>query len=92
MVPTGWSSTYTARATKEFLRKHFPRLLISLYKDVEWPPYSSDLNSSDFFLWGYLKDQIYKNPKPRDLGQLKANIQREILNISKRDKQYSSMD
>ena len=23
---------------------------------LEWPPYSPDLNSCDFFLWGYIKD------------------------------------
>ena len=35
----------------------------------------------DFFLWGYLKDRIYSNPRPRTLDQLKDNIRREIRNI-----------
>ena len=34
-----------------------------------------------FFLWGYLKDRIYSNPRPRRLDQLNDNIRREIRNI-----------
>ena len=36
--------------------------------------------SCDFFLWGYLKDRVY-NPLPRNLEDLKQNIQTEIKNI-----------
>ena len=71
---------HTAKATREFLRTQFPGRLISLYEDNEWPPYSPDLTPPDFFLWGYLKDHIYANPKPRDLEQLKSNIRKEIHN------------
>ena len=72
---------HTAKATREFLQTQFPGRLISLYEDNEWPPYSPDLTPPDFFLWGYLKDHIYANPKPRDLEQLKMSIRREIQNI-----------
>lgn len=47
-----------------------------------WPPRSPDLNPCDFFLWGYLKSKVY-NPLPKNLDELKANIQREIKNIDK---------
>ena len=40
-----------------------------------------DLTPPDFFLWGYLKDRIYSNPRPRTLDQRKDNIRREIRNI-----------
>ena len=33
-----------------------------------------DLTPPDFFLWGYLKDRIYSNLRPRTLDQLKDNI------------------
>ena len=39
----------------------------------EWSPHSPDLNPCDFFLWGHLKDCIYRN-KPTTLQQLKENI------------------
>ena len=40
-----------------------------------------DLNPCDFFLWGYLKARVY-NLLPKTLEELKANIEREIKNIS----------
>ena len=39
------------------------------------------LNLCNYFLWGYLKSRVY-NPLPRNLDDLKANIDREIKNIS----------
>ena len=39
------------------------------------------LNPCNYFLWGYLKSRVY-NPLPRNLDDLKANIDREIKNIS----------
>lgn len=34
------------------------------------------------FFWGYLKSKVYK-PLPKNLDDLKANIEREIKNIDK---------
>jgi hypothetical protein len=31
------------------------------------PPWSPDLTSYDFFLWGYIKDRVYVPLMPRDL-------------------------
>ena len=45
------------------------------------PPRSPDLNSCNLYLWGYLKSKVY-NPMPKTLKDLKANIQREVKNIS----------
>jgi len=45
-----------------------------------WPARSPDLKSCDYFLWGYLKDRVYK-PTPKTLDDLKVNIEREIINI-----------
>ena len=75
------ATPHTATESRNLLRRHFPQRFISLYEDIEWPPYSPDLTPPDFFLWGYLKDRIYRNPKPRTLEQLKENIHREIRNI-----------
>lgn len=46
-----------------------------------WPPRSPDLTSPDFFLWGYLKDRVYKN-RPRSLAELREAIRNEISNIN----------
>ena len=41
------------------------------------PAGSPDLNPLDFFLWGFLKSQVY-TPKPRDLNKLKLALEREV--------------
>ena len=74
---------HTARVMRKFLRTLLLGSLIALYEDIKWPPYSPDLTPPQTFSLGCLKDRIYENSKPRDLEQLKANIQRKILNISR---------
>ena len=39
----------------------FPGLLITLRGDVEWPARSPDLSPCDVFLWGYLKEKVFKH-------------------------------
>ena len=43
----------------------------------KWPTRSPDLNPCDFFLWGYLKQRVY-SPLPKNVDELKANIEREV--------------
>lgn len=45
-------------------------------------PYSHDLNPCDFFLWGYLRDRVYRG-NPNTINQLKKAIENEIKAISK---------
>ncbi|EFN82469.1 hypothetical protein EAI_04729, partial [Harpegnathos saltator] len=33
---------------------------------IEWPPRSPHLSHNDYFLWGHLKDRVYKT-KPQNL-------------------------
>lgn len=63
-----------------FLREHFPERLISLRGNVEWPPRSPDFSSCDYFLWGYLKSNVYID-KPRTLEALSETITCEIEKI-----------
>lgn len=55
--------------------------MISLHEAVQWPPRSPDLSPCDFFLWGYLKAEVFKD-HPTSLNQLKEAIQEEIEGIS----------
>lgn len=49
---------------------------------MQWPPYSPNLSPCDFFLWGYLKNQVYKNrAEYNDVERLKATITREFENV-----------
>ena len=70
---------------------------------IEWPPYSSDLNPCDFFLWGYIEGHGYsENPATTEelmkaIGQTVNSISDEILSevlysFRKRIDCYSSGD
>ncbi|GFY31889.1 uncharacterized protein TNCV_2620261 [Trichonephila clavipes] len=51
------------------LSRHFPHA---------WPPRSPDLSPCDYWLWGYLKSQVYRD-RPTSLGMLKDNILLQCL-------------
>jgi len=55
--------------------------VISRLGTAPGPPCSPDLTAPDFFLWGYLKSQVWSR-HPADLNALKQAIQDEIINIS----------
>jgi hypothetical protein len=66
-------------------------LFISIYTfaSSQWCPklhqychiaHSPDLNPPDFYLWGYLKDNVYEN-NPQTIGELKAAITAKIREI-----------
>lgn len=73
-------------AVFEYLDEHFPGRVIGLgYKDrygegYDWPPYSPDLNPLDFWLWGYLKDEVYKR-SPKTIEEMKTTVQNVIAKI-----------
>ena len=45
------------------------------------PPRSPDLTPAGFFLWGLLKDKVYKN-RPRTIEQLKDAMPQEIQTVN----------
>ena len=62
------------------LKEMFPNRLISIRGHIGWPARSPDLAPCDFFLWGYLKEQVYKH-KPQTIEELKARITQKIKEI-----------
>jgi len=44
--------------------------------------YTPDATSRDFFLWGYVKDQVYVPPLPASIPELKVRIRTAIENIT----------
>lgn len=59
----------------------FPRRLIPRFGGTSSPPNLPDLKALDFFLWSFLKDNVYKT-KPTTLEQLKEIIREIIATIS----------
>ena len=39
---------------------------------LAWPPRSPDATPCDFFLWDYVKDQVYVPPLPASIPELKV--------------------
>ena len=59
------------------LRDIFEERIISLDMANEWPPRSPDLTPCDFFLWGYLKNEVYTMP-PLNLEDLRLRIEVQV--------------
>ena len=74
------ATCHTANETMNLLRDNFGDRIISRRGNIEWPPRSPDLNAPDFFLWGYLKDCVYKR-NPSSISDLKKIITEEIRSI-----------
>ena len=74
-------TAHTAQTTMHYLRELFPRHIISHHGNIPWSERSPDLALCNFFLWGYLKGEVYKHI-PRNLVELKTAIQEEIEQIS----------
>jgi len=63
------------------VRNLFLNHVISRYGDITRPARSPDLSACDFFLWGYLKFQIFKAPAPHTVQELKHRIQQEVKQV-----------
>ena len=71
----------------QYLRGQFPGRVMFKRGDWPWPPRSPDLAVSDFFLWGYLKQQIWEvphNQQPQTLRALPTAVVQACNNYSSR--------
>ena len=65
---------------REFLNETFPDRWIGRDGPIPWPPHSLDITPLDFFLWGYVKDIVYRT-KVQDMTDLKQKIFNAIATI-----------
>lgn len=65
---------------RNYLNEIFADRWIGRRGAIEWPPRSPDLTALDYFLWGYLKDRVYRT-KPQNLVDLRQRIIDEIALI-----------
>lgn len=63
------------------LNNNFPRRWIGRGGPCKWPPRSPDLTKMDFFMWGYVKDKVYKTP-PTTKDDMKVRIREAFQNIN----------
>ena len=63
----------------DLIHSHFKKRAIAKgYRErfsagYEWPPFSPDLPVVDFYLWGFIKDSVYKE-RPGNLEELRERI------------------
>ena len=64
---------YWGLLVRGFLNETFPDRWIGRDGPIPWPPCSPDITPLDFFLWGYVKDIVYRT-QIRDITDLKQRI------------------
>ena len=69
--------TYWGLEVHEFLNESFPDRWIECGGPIPWPPCSFSITLLDFFLWGYVKDIVYRT-KVRDINDLQHRIMEAI--------------
>ena len=75
------SRPHWAKMSIELLKETFGNRVISKDGAVPWPPRSPDLTAPDFFLWGFVKNEVYAQ-KINSMEELKQKIRRSIRNIN----------
>ena len=75
---------------REWLNVQFPGRWMGRRGSHEWPARSPDLTPSYFFLWGWLKEQVYST-KSRNLEELERRI-REVLSSIPQEFLVKSVD
>lgn len=68
------------RIVRQYLDQVFPGRWIGRRGAIEWPPRSPDLTPLDFFLWGYLKNKVYRS-RPTNLNDLELRIRNLLLQV-----------
>jgi hypothetical protein len=66
--------------TQEHLNTQFADRWLGRGGPVSWPARSPDLNPMDFFIWGHLKETVYKDP-PTDIEDLLAKFHAAVATI-----------
>ncbi len=56
------AGSHYAVIVREWFDRKFPGRWIGRRGPFDWPARSPDLSPFDFFLWGYLKDIVFKTP------------------------------
>ncbi|XP_068082175.1 uncharacterized protein [Anabrus simplex] len=75
------------RKVRAFLNQELPQRWIGRGTEgdlmlIPFSPRSPDLTPCDFFLWGYVRDQVFVPPLPVDIQEVKQRIQAAFESIT----------
>ena len=68
---------------RERLQELFPNQVVALGHPTEYPPRSPDLTPLDFFLWGYVKSQVYRPPFAETLPVLQERVEAALRGVGR---------
>ena len=66
---------------RETLNRTFQHRWIGRSGPIPWPARSPDVTPLDFFLWGYVKDQVFKTPV-FEINELKQRIRDTVMRVN----------
>lgn len=75
------ATAHTAQETLNYLREFFDDRIISLRSNPEFPPRSPGLTILDYFIFPYLKNNVYKTPI-NNIEELQNRITEQCANIT----------
>ena len=65
----------------QFLNETFPDRWVGRDGPIPWSPHPPDITQLDFFLWGYVKDFVYRT-KVKDINDLQHRIIEAIETVT----------
>jgi hypothetical protein len=69
------------RQVRQILDRRYPNSWIGQGEPVNWPARSPDLTPLDYFLWGHLKNYIYREPV-NNLEELNDRIHEALTSVT----------
>ena len=80
-APPHWSLQERALFNEEVSHRWIGRKSAQDSALCAWHPRSPDITPCDFYLWGYIKDNVYVPPLPTTLDDLRERITRVINSV-----------
>lgn len=74
---------HNAGVVSEYLNEQYPNRWFGTNGPIRWPARSPDITPPDYFLWGYVKDIVYKEPI-EDMADLINKITAACFRITRR--------
>ena len=72
---------HSSRCVLDWLQTTFPERLISIKTAFPWPANSPDLSPLEFYMWGYVKSQVFA-ANPQTTGEVKNIIMDTVASIA----------
>lgn len=73
---------HRARVVHDRLQALFPGRVVGIGHGIEFPPRSPDLTPLDFYLWGFIKSNVYRTP-PANIQELRRRITHEVQQLTR---------